>query len=261
MLKAIATSTAVPVEPMLIEKDANLEDSVNEDDDNNNNNDLPAPYGALKHFIESSTPEQHAADNSAPDSTAEDDGSSAATADASAEGASDPDMAEEGGEQHTDDEQHNDSADEDQSMLPQYAHEEEPAEHDDAAAAAADDLTHDTTGDDEPEVPAAVHAIEGPKIEPETPSVAQRLKKITEDIEKYSSPDAEADLGRQSFFSLSDLIKTLRPSDKKVHPQIDSDYSNTMRVLGGGDVAMINGAEGRQLKGVEISTAQQRSYQ
>lgn len=72
------------------------------------------------------------------------------------------------------------------------------------------------------------------KIE-DTTSVEQRLKKISEEIEKYSSGssvDTDGDnLGRQSFFSLSDLIKTLRPSDKKI-PQIDSDYSNTMRVLG-----------------------------
>jgi hypothetical protein len=41
------------------------------------------------------------------------------------------------------------------------------------------------------------------------------------------------DIGRQSFFSLSDLIKTLNPNDsKRVQPQIDSSYSNTMRVLG-----------------------------
>jgi len=66
----------------------------------------------------------------------------------------------------------------------------------------------------------------------ETTSVEQRLKKISEEIEKFSTGENESDLGRQSFFSLSDLIKTLRPTDKKVIPQIDSDYSNTMRVLG-----------------------------
>lgn len=81
----------------------------------------------------------------------------------------------------------------------------------------------------------------------ETTSVEQRLKKISEDIEKYSTSDNESDLGRQSFFSLSDLIKTLRPTDKKVIPQIDSDYSNTMRVLG--ETSSIVGVdEGRKIR-------------
>lgn len=81
----------------------------------------------------------------------------------------------------------------------------------------------------------------------ETTSVEQRLRKISEEIEKYSTNDNESDLGRQSFFSLSDLIKTLRPTDKKVIPQIDSDYSNTMRVLG--ETSSIVGVdEGRQVR-------------
>lgn len=69
-------------------------------------------------------------------------------------------------------------------------------------------------------------------IEDDIP-VEQKLRQITEEIEKYSNSDKVDDINdRQSFFSLSDLIKTLRPNDKKVAPQIDSDYSNTMRVLG-----------------------------
>lgn len=81
----------------------------------------------------------------------------------------------------------------------------------------------------------------------ETTSVEQRLRKISEEIEKYSTGDNESDLGRQSFFSLSDLIKTLRPTDKKVIPQIDSDYSNTMRVLG--ETSSIVGVdEGRKVR-------------
>ncbi|XP_037032585.1 uncharacterized protein LOC119071702 isoform X1 [Bradysia coprophila] len=81
----------------------------------------------------------------------------------------------------------------------------------------------------------------------ETTSVEQRLRKISEEIEKYSSGDKESDVGLQSFFSLSDLIKTLRPTDKKVIPQIDSDYSNTMRVLG--ETSSIVGVdEGRKVR-------------
>jgi hypothetical protein len=62
----------------------------------------------------------------------------------------------------------------------------------------------------------------------------KHLKQISEVVEKFNNMDTnERDIGRQSFFSLSDLIKTLNPIDaKKVQPQIDSSYSNTMRVLG-----------------------------
>lgn len=87
----------------------------------------------------------------------------------------------------------------------------------------------------------------------ETTSVEQRLRKISEEIEKFSTGDNESDLGRQSFFSLSDLIKTLRPTDKKVIPQIDSDYSNTMRVLG--ETSSIVGVdEGRNVRDGDSGT-------
>lgn len=86
----------------------------------------------------------------------------------------------------------------------------------------------------------------------ETTSVEQRLRKISEEIEKYSTGENESDLGRQSFFSLSDLIKTLRPTDKKVIPQIDSDYSNTMRVLG--ETSSIVGVdEGRKVRDGDLT--------
>lgn len=84
------------------------------------------------------------------------------------------------------------------------------------------------------------------KIE-ETTSVEQRLRKISEEIEKYSSNDNTENHGRQSFFSLSDLIKTLHPSDKKIIPQIDSDYSNTMHVLGE-TASIVNGDDARKIK-------------
>ncbi len=62
--------------------------------------------------------------------------------------------------------------------------------------------------------------------------VEEKLKQISQEIEKYSNNDqSDAADDRQSFFSLSDLIKTLQPAVKKA-PQIDSDYSNTMKVLG-----------------------------
>lgn len=96
----------------------------------------------------------------------------------------------------------------------------------------------------------------------ETTSVEQRLKKISEEIEKYSSSETDADMGRQSFFSLSDLIKTLRPSDKKVIPQIDSDYSNTMRVLGETSSIVSSAEDARKIKdgGVELKQANRALY-
>lgn len=61
--------------------------------------------------------------------------------------------------------------------------------------------------------------------------VEQKLKQITREIEEMSHSDRDVDNGRQSFLSLSDLIKNIRPAEKVV-PQIDSSYANTMRVLG-----------------------------
>ncbi|XP_058446897.1 uncharacterized protein LOC131427580 isoform X2 [Malaya genurostris] len=61
--------------------------------------------------------------------------------------------------------------------------------------------------------------------------VEQKLKQITREIEEMSHSDRDVDNGRQSFLSLSDLIKNIRPAEK-VAPQIDSSYSNTMHVLG-----------------------------
>ncbi|KFB42151.1 hypothetical protein ZHAS_00009815 [Anopheles sinensis] len=70
---------------------------------------------------------------------------------------------------------------------------------------------------------------------PEDIPVEQKLKQITKEIEQLSGgAGADRELrvdSRQSFLSLSDLIKNIRPAEKVV-PQIDSSYANTMRVLG-----------------------------
>lgn len=74
----------------------------------------------------------------------------------------------------------------------------------------------------------------------EIPSV-ERLKQISQEFEKssenISKNTGENDLGRQSFLSLSDLIRNFHPNDKQIVPQIDSDYSNAKKaslVSGGG---------------------------
>lgn len=65
------------------------------------------------------------------------------------------------------------------------------------------------------------------KIETTT-SVEQHLRKISEEVEKLSLRSNTENLERQSFLSLDDLMKSLRKSDWRNQPQIDSDYSNTM---------------------------------
>ncbi|XP_055602280.1 uncharacterized protein LOC129751042 isoform X2 [Uranotaenia lowii] len=61
--------------------------------------------------------------------------------------------------------------------------------------------------------------------------VEQKLKQITQEVAEMTHSDRDIDNGRQSFLSLSDLIKNIRPAEKVI-PQIDSSYANTMRVLG-----------------------------
>lgn len=75
-----------------------------------------------------------------------------------------------------------------------------------------------------------LHEEEEPIPEHDIP-VEQKLKQITREIEEMAHSDRDVDNGRQSFLSLSDLIKNIRPAEKVI-PQIDSSYSNTMRVLG-----------------------------
>ncbi|XP_065367134.1 myb-like protein X isoform X2 [Calliphora vicina] len=93
------------------------------------------------------------------------------------------------------------------------------------------------------ELVAKEKSLESYEIEntPELPAVEVRLKEISQEVEKRNNdenrhipsltPDLD-DIGRQSFLSLTDLIRTLHPNDKQIIPQIDSDYSNAMRVLG-----------------------------
>lgn len=65
------------------------------------------------------------------------------------------------------------------------------------------------------------------KIETTT-SVEQRLRKISEEVGKLSLSGNTGNFERKSFLSLDDWMKSLRMSDRRHQPQIDSDYSNTM---------------------------------
>ncbi|XP_036231449.2 FK506-binding protein 5 isoform X1 [Bactrocera oleae] len=128
---------------------------------------------------------------------------------------------------------------------------------DDAAIEENNSATHEDSGDDvdtkrntvgENQLKTLpVPAIAAPA---DVPTVEVRLKQISQEIEKMAAASNENqrhnipaagvlhhennnnDVDRQSFLSLTDLIRTLRPNNKQIIPQIDSDYSNAMRVLG-----------------------------
>jgi len=94
----------------------------------------------------------------------------------------------------------------------------------------------------------------------ETTSVEQRLRKITEEIEKYSNSDNDSEIhGRQSFLMLSDLIKNFQPTGKKIGPQIDSDYSKSMHVLGE-TASIVNGDESRKIKDIDLRQTNRALY-
>lgn len=95
------------------------------------------------------------------------------------------------------------------------------------------------------------------KIE-ETTSVDQRLKKYLEEIEKISTNENADTYGRKSFFSITDFIK-LNPNDKKVIPQIDSDYSNTMHVLGE-TASIVSGDDSRKIKTIDLRQTNRALY-
>lgn len=148
---------------------------------------------------------------------------------------------------HGDDSTHNDEEEEENPVTHEDVHENETEteENHENTEASEESVEHHTVEDEttpEHEIP-----------------VEQKLKQITEEITKYSNVDnAETDTARQSFLSLTDLIKTLRTNEnKKVLPaQIDSDYSNTMRVLG--DQTSMN-SDSRQFKDSEVTKINNRS--
>jgi hypothetical protein len=129
---------------------------------------------------------------------------------------------DEGEEDHT---EGNNSIDEEEADTTQQSQEEVESEA----------MTHDQK---------IVASVDGTSVEI---PVEQKLKQISAEIEKYSATDKDNETGRQSFMTLSDLLKNLRPNDK-ITPQIDSDYSNTMRVLG--ETSILHG---RKMKNPEIN--------
>ncbi|XP_035900912.1 PH domain-containing protein DDB_G0287875 isoform X2 [Anopheles stephensi] len=114
---------------------------------------------------------------------------------------------------------------EDEHEQDEHEHDESEADEDEQAA----ELHHQQALAAGQDTDAVVSTL------PEDIPVEQKLKQITKEIEQLSGGGAgDRELrvdSRQSFLSLSDLIKNIRPAEKVV-PQIDSSYANTMRVLG-----------------------------
>lgn len=145
-----------------------------------------------------------------------------------------------------------------ENVAAQYNHVDEQ----DTVEEVPDDQNHDIGADEIPE--HQTYELEedvSEKVE-DTTSVEQRLRKISEEIEKYSNLDNESDIhGRQSFFSLSDLIRTLQPTGKKIAPQIDSDYSKSMHVLGE-TASIVNGGgdEARKVNDMNLRQTNRALY-
>lgn len=87
----------------------------------------------------------------------------------------------------------------------------------------------------------------------ETTSV-DRLKKYLDDLNNNENAENYA---LKTLFSLSDY-RSLRSNDKKVIPQIDSDYSNTMHVLG--ETASIVSGDDAKIKTFDLRQTNRALY-
>ncbi|XP_030382549.1 uncharacterized protein LOC115630023 [Scaptodrosophila lebanonensis] len=143
------------------------------------------------------------------------------------------------------DEQH-----EEQEQQPEQHHE------DDSEEAIVDEAHSEDIGSAEQDLPVKDADPELSLTMPsstESPAIEVRLKQIAQDFEKMASSHevqrngAKDEMTPQSSLSLSDLIRTLRPNEKQIIPQIDSDYSNAMRVLGKTS-AVMNNEDSRKFK-------------
>lgn len=117
-------------------------------------------------------------------------------------------------------------------------HEEEEAEHSDETTTetAHEDGEHEddhdahTASSDELEGHTEHGMFDEHVDEEEDIPVEQKLRQLTDTIQNLDKVSSNDDETRQSFLSLSDLIKTLRPDEQKPL-QIDSAYSRS-QVLG-----------------------------
>lgn len=156
-----------------------------------------------------------------------------------------------------DNELHNEmhSIEELQLQLQAQANEEQPEHEEDAPeadenASADHEAEAEAESESEPETDSHYESSARVSDAPaaalpsstESPAIEVRLKQIAQDFEKMTSSQelqraaaagvSKDEMTPQSSLSLSDLIRTLRPNEQQIIPQIDSDYSNAMRVLG-----------------------------
>ncbi|XP_022224672.2 uncharacterized protein LOC111075605 isoform X2 [Drosophila obscura] len=119
---------------------------------------------------------------------------------------------------------------------PAAAEESVSAEHE------AEDDGDSEDGDSEAESQAPEQASEALPSSTESPvaaaaAIEERIKQIAQDFQKMASSQeiqtpSREEMTPQQSLSLNDLIRTLRPNVQQIIPQIDSDYSNSMRVRG-----------------------------
>ncbi|KAH8279212.1 hypothetical protein KR026_003797 [Drosophila bipectinata] len=134
------------------------------------------------------------------------------------------------------------SIEEVQQQLQQQHQQEQEQEQESAAAAeehesAEGDHEHDEAESEaDQEVETASESLTLPSsTESPAAAIEERIKQIAQDFQKMASSQElqpKEELTPQSSLSLNDLIRTLRPNEQQIIPQIDSDYSNAMRVLG-----------------------------
>lgn len=135
-------------------------------------------------------------------------------------------------------------------------HDEPQPEHDDTVEL-TEDSTQTTFDDDSEHIESATQNNDADDTDTtksfeehieETTTIDQQLRKISDEIDRLSQTNEASEKikpGRHSFLSLNDLMKSLRTADKpdkRITPQIDSAYSNTMHVLG--ETASIVGGNG-----------------
>lgn len=100
----------------------------------------------------------------------------------------------------------------------------EQQHHDDDEAESDEDHTHGEEFEDNTEN-VAVDERHGDEEE-EIP-VEQKLRKLTDNISHLGAISSNDNENRQSFLSLTDLIKTLRPDEAHRPVQTDSSYSRS----------------------------------
>ncbi|XP_070140820.1 serine-aspartate repeat-containing protein C isoform X3 [Drosophila kikkawai] len=120
------------------------------------------------------------------------------------------------------------------------AEESDSSQQHDSEAEGDNEHEVEADSDSDNESQAPIQASEPLALPSSTESPAagieERIKQIAQDFQKMASSQEllqpKEELTPQSSLSLNDLIRTLRPNEQQIIPQIDSDYSNAMRVLG-----------------------------